>query len=183
MRYGNCRWKKGEMARDAYHPFEYDVALSFAPEDRDVAERFAELLIAKEIRVLSEEYEADKLGGGDFVTYVAELYRTKAWCCILFISQHYPLKKWTEAERTSAQEHALRDAAEYILPFRLDETDAPGVTETPGYRDLRQGSPESIVDWLEGKLAEIKDRSRPPSGSHDLRSGNVPLKRQGSDDK
>lgn len=166
------------MTRDPHNPFEYDVALSFAREDRAVSEELAGLLRARNIRVYEDEYQAAQLGGSDFVTHVAELYRTRARYCVMLLSQHYPLKRWTEAERTSAEEHALRDANEYIVPVRLDDTLVPGAAETTGYRDLRQHSIESIVDWLESKLREAKARSGPPAQSHDLRSGNIPPTRQ-----
>jgi hypothetical protein len=159
------------MAKDQ---FEYDIALSFAGEDRALAKEFADLFRAKKMKVLSEEFQSIELGGSDFVTHIAELYRTKARYCVMFISQHYPLKKWTESERTAAQQHALRDANEYLIPVQLDHTEVPGIRGTTAYRDLRQHSLESIVDWLEQKLAETRDRSGPPPQSHDLRSGNVP---------
>jgi hypothetical protein len=73
----------------------------------------------------------------------------------------------------AAQERAYRDANEYILPLRLDDTQVPGVTETTGYRDLRQHSLESIADLLEQKLAKAKTQSGMQSPSHDLRSGNT----------
>ena len=158
----------------AHTRFEYDVALSFAAEDRATAEELASQLAARNIKVLRAEYQAAALGGSDFVTYIAEMYRTKARYCLLLISKHYPLKAWTEAERTSAREHALRDPEEYILPIGLDDTEVRGIVEVKGYRDLRQSSMESIVDLVEGKLQESKSRSGPPSQSHDLRSGNVP---------
>ena len=91
----------------------------------------------------------------------------------MLISQYYPLKKWTEVERTSAQERSFRDANEYILPIQLDDTEVPGITEAAGYRDLRQHSVQSIGNLLEQKLMETKDRTGPPSQSHDLRSGNI----------
>lgn len=159
------------MAND---PFEYDVALSFASEDRAMAENFAGLLRGKNISVLLDECSPAGPAGSDVVAHIAEIYRTKARYCVMLISQYYPLKKWTEAERTSVREHALRDADEYILPIQLDDTDVPGIVETRGYRDLRQHSMESIVDLLAEKLTETKSRSGPPSKSHDLRSGNVP---------
>ena len=158
----------------AHNPFEYDVALSFAAADRVAAEDLAGLLAARNIKVLRAEYHAAERGGSDIVTYIAEMYRTKARYCLLLISKHYPLKAWTEAERTSAREHALRDPEEYILPVRLDDTEVPGMAEVKGYQDLRQGSIEGIVDLVEGKLQESTSLSRPPSQSHDLRSGNVP---------
>lgn len=159
------------MANDQ---FEFDVALSFAEHDRGVADELASRLRAEKISVLQDEYRAAEVGGSDFLTHIAELFRTKAHCCVLLISQSYPLQKWTEEERTYVQEHALRDANEYILPMGLDDTEVPGIRETTGYRDLREHSMESIVNLLEERLAERRDRSGPPSKSHDLRSGNVP---------
>ena len=164
--------------------FEYDVALSFAQEDRPYAEELGSMLGARDMKVLYDETQAAELGGGNFVTHLAELYRTKALYCVMLISQHYPLKAWTEAERTDAQEHALRDANEYLVPVLLDDRVVPGITATSGSHDLRKHSMESIADRLEAKLSERERQSGAPPESHDLRSGNVPSrndrnKRQG----
>ena len=121
-----------------------------------------------------DESQTAKLGGGDFVTHIAELYRTKAYYCVMFISRHYPLQTWTEAERTAAQDHSLREADEYILPIRLDDTEVPGIMEASGFRDLRQTPLEGLVNLVEQKLSEAKGRLGPPSPSHDLRSGHIP---------
>jgi hypothetical protein len=154
--------------------FEYDVALSFAREDREVAEELAEMLRARNRKVLLDESQSVELGGGDFTTHIAELYRTKARYCVVLLSRHYPLKAWRESERTSVQQRSLRDANEYILPLQLDDTEVPGSQEIKGYTDLRRSSLEAVVDLLEGKLADVTSRPGPPSESHDLRSGNVP---------
>jgi hypothetical protein len=157
------------MRRDQNDPFEYEVVLSFAEEDRAVAEEFASLLRAKGIQVMYDESQNAELGGGDFVTHIAELYRTKAYYCVMFISRHYPLQTWAEAERTAAQEHSLRDADEYILPIRLDDTEVPGIME-------------GLVNLIEQKLSAAKGRSGPPSQSHDLRSGHIPSSHPAADD-
>src|SRR5215208_8407444 len=154
--------------------FEYDVALSFAEEDRATADTFAELLTSKDIKVFYDQYEPAALWGKNVVDHLVNIYARKARYCVLFVSRHYPLGKWTEVERTSAQERAFRDANEYILPIVIDDVEVPGITETTGYRDLRQHSMESIVSGLEQKLIQTKGRSGPPSRSHDLRSGNIP---------
>jgi hypothetical protein len=83
----------------------------------------------------------------------------------------------------AAQERALRDSNEYILPLRVDDTQVPGVEETTGYRDLREYSLESIVDLLERKLMEAKAHARPLPPSHDLRSGSVTSTNTESGDK
>jgi len=72
----------------------------------------------------------------------------------------------------AAQERAFRDVNEYILPLRLDDTQVPGITETTGYRDLRQHRMEDVVDLLEQKLMKAKGQSNRPK-SHDLRSGSI----------
>jgi hypothetical protein len=169
------------MTRDPHDPFEYDVALSFAREDRAVAGELGALLRARDLRVYSEEVEDVELGGSDFVTHLAELYRTKARYCVILLSRHYPLKSWTMAERSAAQQHALRDANEYIFPVQLDDREVPGAAQTTGYTDLRQHSLEAIADLLEGKRSETRERSGPPPQSHDLRSGNVPSRQRPDD--
>ena len=140
--------------------FEYDVALLFAGEDREVAGRLADACRARTMSVLLDDYDATQKPGTDILTHIAEIFRTRAWCCLVLLSRRYPLAQWTAKEQTLVQQHALRDAEAYILPVRLD--------------DLGENSMERIVELVEGKLREARRPSGPPSQSHDLRSGNVP---------
>ena len=158
---------------DRRDPFEYDVAVSFAEADKAVAEEFVYLLTQRNITSYLDEYTSPDQWG-DIVDHLVNLFARKARYCVLLVSEQYPLNAWTETERTSAREGALRDAEEYILPLRLDNTDVPGMNEVKGYRDVREHSMESIVQWLEKKLRETESRPGPPPQSHDLRSGNVP---------
>jgi hypothetical protein len=155
-------------------PFEYEVAISFATQDRSVAEELTKLLSKKNISVFLDEYTSAEPWGNDLVNHLVNLYARKARYCVMLVSKDYPLKQWTERERRSLQERALRDANEYILAVRLDDREVPGLNESPGYQDLRLLSVADIVDRLEQKLATAIDESGPPARSHDLRSGNVP---------
>lgn len=145
--------------------FEYDVALSFAGEDRAIVEKFANLLKAKNIKVFYDKTETAILWGKNLVDHLADIYSKKARYCVMFISQYYPLKKWTNLERTQAQTRAFRDANEYILPVRLDDTEVLGIAETIGYIDLRQQTIENIANEFEKKLANSKRLSNSPSAS------------------
>lgn len=158
----------------ANNTFEYDVALSFAREDKAITEEFARLLMNQNVKVFYDEYTADSLWGKDVVDHLVNLYARKAQCCVLFISRHYPLKAWTKAERKAAQERSFRDANEYIILIRVGDAQVPGMTEPESYRDLGQHSMESIADLIKQKLTETKTQLGPPPQSHDLRSGNVP---------
>ena len=163
--------------------FEYDVALSFASEDKSIAEEFAKLLSRTNITVFLDEYTSSDVWGDNTVDHLVNLFARKARYCLLLISEHYPLKHWTEVDRTHAQERALRDASAYILPVQLDNSEVPGIMETKGNRDLRQHSVADIVEWLDEKLRESARRSGPPPQSHDLRSGNVPSTHSKTDNK
>jgi hypothetical protein len=161
-------------------PFEYDVAISFASEDRPLAEEFVNLLAQKNVKVFQDEYrttDAD-LWGKDIVDHLVNLYARKARYCVLLVSERYPLKTWTETDRKSARERALRDPNEYILLIQLDDREVPGITKAKGYRDLRQHSVEILISWLDEKLRQTEIRPGPPPQSHDLRSGNVPRQDQ-----
>lgn len=166
---------------EKHDAFEYDVSVSFAEADRTTAETLASLLRDRNRSVFLDEYSSSAQWGNT-VDHLVNLYARKARYCVLLISRRYPLRAWTEAERTSAREGALRDAEEYILPLRLDDTDVPGIEEVKGYRDLREDSIERVVNWLGKKLSETESHSGPPSQSHDLRSGNVPSAQPAPDD-
>jgi hypothetical protein len=153
--------------------FEYDVALSFAGPDRGVADNCSEMLKSKGISVFMDEYESADRRGKDTIDHLVNIYSRKARYCVLFISQHYPLNTWTEAQRTEARERALRDENEYILPLQLDNTHVPGITQAAGYTDLRQHPMEEVVDWLAQKLEQANVYARSLPQSHDLRSGNI----------
>lgn len=162
------------MTRDQADQFEYDVAVSFASEDKAFAEELFNLLRHKNREVFRDEYTPADVWGKDVLDHLVNLYARKARYCVMLISQNYPLRQWTEAERTAVQERSFRDPNEYILPIQLDDTEVPGITETKAYKEFRRHSIEGVVDLLEQKLKELKARSGPPVQSHDLRSGNLP---------
>ena len=130
----------------------YDVALSFAGEDRHHARIIAELLRVKNISIFYDEYEQATLWGQNLYTHLSDIYQNKARYCLMFISSHYAKKLWTKRERESAQARAFKESKEYILPIRLDDTNLPGIEDTIGYIDLRNTSHEAVVKILCQKL-------------------------------
>lgn len=137
--------------------YEYQVALSFAGEDRDYVSKVATLFKVQEISVFYDEFEEAKLWGKDLYEYLDEIYREKAKYCIIFASKHYAKKLWPTHERKSAQERALKQNEEYILPARFDDTEIPGIRSTIKYIDLNNYSPEEFVELTVQKLTESKE--------------------------
>jgi len=131
---------------------EYDVALSFAGEDRDYVLRVASHLKNAGIRVYYDEFEEIKLWGKDLYVYFRDIYTEKAKYTVMFISEHYAKKVWTNHERESAQARALQENREYILPARFDRTKIPGLLDTTGYIPLTSVTSEEFAEKIIQKL-------------------------------
>lgn len=145
--------------------FKYDIALTFAGEDRATAVRIAELLQERGISVFYDEFEKADLWGKDLYEYLADIYTNQARYCIMLISSHYAKKLWTTHERKSAQARAFRERSEYILPVKLDDTIIPAVSETIGYIDLRETPVEELIDIVFRKLGKSRVSIEPPKSA------------------
>lgn len=132
--------------------FNYDIAVSFAGEDREFVESIVATLKARNIRVFYDKDEQASLWGRNLYDHLSELYEHQAQYCLMVISQHYPHKAWTNLERQSAQARSFASKTEYILPLRLDDTEVPGILGTLGYIDARHVSSEKIADLVVQKL-------------------------------
>lgn len=129
----------------------YDVALSFAGEDRPYVAEVANMLRQLGVRVFYDEYEEVDLWGKDLYSHLDKVYRKDAQFCVMFISRNYANKVWTNHERQSAQARALQESS-YILIARFDDTDIPGVRETIAYVDLSKKDPIELAHLIARKL-------------------------------
>lgn len=143
--------------------FEYDVALSFAGEQREYVERVAKFLKSNDVRVFYDRDNQSILWGKDLSIALEEIYLDKAQYCIIFISSDYAKKEWTCLEVSAAMERMLHNRPkriEYILPVQFDKTKIPGIGDTLGYLDGTQYTPEEIgqmvLEKLRGKQAVDK---------------------------
>lgn len=135
--------------------YEFDIAISFAGEDRATAESIANALKQEGIAVFYDTDFQSNLWGKDLYAHLTEIYAEKARFCLMLISEHYLRKHWTRLERQSAQARAFQENQEYILPVRLDDTKIPGVLDTIGFIDLRNVSIEKLVALTLEKLGRI----------------------------
>ena len=140
---------------------QFDVALSFAGEDRKHAEELAILLKSGEYSVFYDEYEPARLWGRNLYDYLSSIYKDQARYCVMFLSKHYKRKLWTNHERQNAQARAFEDNQEYILPVRVDDTEIPGILPTTGYLDLRSRTIEEIYLILVDKLSGSTSQAPP----------------------
>ncbi|MBK5965654.1 TIR domain-containing protein [Thiocystis minor] len=131
----------------------YHVAFSFAGEDRDYVERVANLLRSEEVDVFYDNFEEADLWGKNLYTHLSDVYQNKALFTVIFISEAYKKKLWTNHERESAQARAFSESREYILPAFFDESvEVPGLLRTTGYVSLKNKTPEELASLIIQKL-------------------------------
>lgn len=133
-------------------PTKFDIALSFAGEDRVYVDELATILRSRGIRVFYDLFEEANLWGKNLYDYLSDIYLNQAKFTIMFISEHYSKKMWPNHERQSMQARAFQENEEYILPAKFDETKIAGVLPTIGFLDLNKKTPHQLADIIEKKL-------------------------------
>jgi hypothetical protein len=158
--------------------YEYDVALSFAGEDRDVVERLAVLLRAKGLCVFYDNFKKSDLWGRDLYQHLDDVYSKQARFCVIFLSEAYARKAWTNHELKSAQSRAFLQKNEaYILPVRIDDTEIPGIRPTMGYLDLRKDTVEDVAEAALEKIAAAKSGPPKAGDAREKKDGKAPAKK------
>jgi hypothetical protein len=143
--------------------FTYDVALSFAGEQRAYVQKVAAALRRRGIRPFYDDYEKAALWGKDLYEHLDWIYRKAARYCVLFASKDYAEKVWTTHERRSAQARALRSNQEYVLPVRFDDTEIPGLPPTIVCIDAHSLSPGKLAGLISDKLGpRVRKSFLPP---------------------
>lgn len=115
--------------------FDYDVALSFAGENRDFVDKCAEILRSLNINVFYDNNEKHILLGKNLYSYLADVYHNRAKYAAVFISKAYKDKLWTNHELEFITERRFEQKDEYLLPVRLDDTYIEEIPSTVGYID------------------------------------------------
>ena len=128
----------------------FDIAFSYAGEDRRIAKELAESLTERGYKVFYDDFHQHESWGRDLAEFLGEIYENSARYCLLITSKTYPTKFWTSHELRHAQARQLRQPEGYILQLRLDSTEIPGIPSTIGYIDYSTSA--KAIDLLAKKL-------------------------------
>ena len=79
---------------------QYEVALSFAGEQRNYVEDVARALQSRGIAVFYDDFERIRLWGKHLVEELHDVYENRASYAVMFISREYVDKAWPTHERT-----------------------------------------------------------------------------------
>ena len=127
--------------------YEFDVALSFAGEERLIAKKLAEILKAEGLSVFYDEDHKARLWGKDEREF-ERIYGPASRFVTPIISKHYVRKPWTRLEFDTALREERNRSLELILPIRADGACLLGLHDGRFYLSLKDNSIEEIAKCL-----------------------------------
>ncbi len=142
-------------------PNKYDFALSFAGEDRGIAEAIFSLLTDAQIEVFYDKNEQHRILAVDVEEYLKPIYQSEARFVIALLSHNYPKKIWTKFESDQFKE---RFGTESVIPIWFSDA-PPGMfddTKRLGGLTIDRAKPfapqlRAIAETLIKKLADTRD--------------------------
>ena len=137
--------------------FQYDVAFSFAGEQRGFVREVFNYVENSGVRVFFDEAKRTELWGENLVDYFQEVFQNNSRFCVMFISEEYKEKVWTNFERQVIEARSLIDQG-YLLPARFDKTEVAGVLDTISYIDLSDMTPEEFGKVIIEKVTKRQQK-------------------------
>jgi hypothetical protein len=129
--------------------YRYDVALSFAGQQRWYVERLAKTLVDQGVAVFYDEDAAAELWGKDGIEEFSRLYAKDAFRVLMFVSKEYVDGAWPTVERRAALGRFLSDPnSNHVLLVRFDSTEVPGLPPQRIYQDAMARDPRHSPSWF-----------------------------------
>ena len=139
--------------------FEFDAAISYAGENRDVAKKLAKAFKDKGLSVFYDRNYTSSLWGKDQREF-ERIYSRASHFVIPIISAYYIKKDYCQFEFGVAKDEAERRKGVFLLPIRLDDTRMLGLCGDVQYLDLRHVSIPVVVRSLLNKIQRPSAKSK-----------------------
>jgi hypothetical protein len=149
---------------------EYDVAVTFAGEERPYVEEVVARLRDLGVRVFYDADEQARLWGQNLLEELVDTYRARALRVLMFVSQAYAGKVWPTQERRAALERAIQSEEPYVLPVLLDDTIVPGLPGTTKHIDGRKITAVEVADLTLEHLRGYGYAVPPPPAQREMAS-------------
>lgn len=142
----------------------YDVAVSFASEQRPYVHRVVRACETRGLRVFYDRDRVFDFWGTNVIRELRKVYGgTQARYFVPFLSAEYLVKKYPMDEFNTALVQALGRGYDYILPVVVHSAQVPDDLLSPAVGVLRaeEHSPEELAEKLVRKVMRAPD-SPPP---------------------
>ena len=130
----------------------YQVALTFAGEQRNYVEEVARHLQSRSIAVFYDGFERVRLWGRSGAEAFHAAFADESAYVVMFISEAYVSKAWPIHERKSALSRMITEKDEYILPVRFDGTPVPGLPTDVIFESASEHTPAQLATMIANKL-------------------------------
>lgn len=134
--------------------YPWDVAVSFAGEDRSVVLEFVKRLEEKGIFPFYDFNHQAQLWGIDLQKKLADIYANDALYMVIFISQKYPEKDWTRFEFEIGKLASQKRPDAYILPIVIEDVPVVGLTNTLAKVFLKDHDIAYCADLLSARITD-----------------------------
>lgn len=135
--------------------YKYDAALSFAGEDRKLAESLSHSLTERGFSVFYDADREARLWGKTSKEF-ERIYGPQTRYVIPFVSKHYVRKAWTRFEFDAALREQEKRRGEFILPVRLDDSPLLGLPSDVIRQDGRKKSAEELAELFATKFRRLR---------------------------
>jgi hypothetical protein len=132
----------------------YDVALSFAGENRFYVKQVADFLEAYGVNYFYDDRDPSDLWGKGLEEYFTLVFGSLAKYAVIFISEHYPKKEWCMVELNSFLNRGCEYSSEHLLPVRFDDTFIDGINPKAKYYNLNTISPHTLGVYICQKIGK-----------------------------
>ena len=139
--------------------FEFDAAISYASENREIAKQLAKAWKDKGLSVFYDRDYTPHLWGKDQREF-ERIYSGASRFVIPIISAHYVKKDYCQFEFGVAKDESERRKGEFLLPIRLDDTRMLGLRGDVQYLDLRHVRIPVVVRSLLNKIQRPSAKSK-----------------------
>lgn len=130
----------------------WDVAVSFAGEDRAIVEEFKDILNNAGYTVFYDFDVQHQLWGTDLRIKLSDVYANDAQYMVIFLSEHYREKDWTNFELEIGKDARGKRTETYLLPVKIDDVTIVGLSSNVAYIDLRRCSTNELANSLIEKI-------------------------------
>jgi len=132
--------------------YPWDVAISFAGEQRPIAEEIRAKLNTAGYTVFYDFDQQHLLWGANLRRKLADVYANEAEYMLILLSKEYPEKEWPAFEYEIAKDARRKRPKTYILPLLVDDANIVGLSHDYGHLDLRRMSTDEVVRVLIDKI-------------------------------
>jgi len=126
----------------------YDFAISYASEQREYVERFAQFLKKKKYHVYYDREEQAGMVGKLLHEELSEIYSKKSKARVIFLSKEYMYKKVTRYESEIILAESIYEKHKMFI-FKFDDLSLPGLNRNIVYSNIHEfPEPEDYAKLL-----------------------------------